>query len=90
MCFAVGAVLLALPRYSPDLNPIEKVWAMMKQFLRSKGGYLGNDDDQMLMLDAFDYVTAEMDHLANFRSCCWVVTSHGELDPFSLLDADLS
>jgi transposase len=32
---AVGARLLYLPPYSPDLNPIEKAWAKLKQRLRS-------------------------------------------------------
>ena len=30
-----GAELLYLPAYSPDLNPIEKAWAKLKQLLRS-------------------------------------------------------
>jgi transposase len=32
---AAGAGLLYLPPYSPDLNPIEKAWAKLKQLLRS-------------------------------------------------------
>lgn len=32
---AVGASLLYLPPYSPDLNPIEKCWSKIKQILRS-------------------------------------------------------
>jgi transposase len=32
---ASGAKLLYLPPYSPDLNPIEKAWAKLKQHLRS-------------------------------------------------------
>ncbi len=32
---AVGARLLYLPPYSPDLNPIEKCWSKIKQALRS-------------------------------------------------------
>jgi transposase len=32
---AVGAKLLYLPPYSPDLNPIEKAWAKLKQLLRA-------------------------------------------------------
>lgn len=32
---AAGARLLYLPPYSPDLNPIEKAWARLKQLLRS-------------------------------------------------------
>ena len=32
---ACGAEVLYLPPYSPDLNPIEKAWAKLKQLLRS-------------------------------------------------------
>jgi transposase len=32
---ACGAEVLYLPPYSPDLNPIEKAWAKIKQILRS-------------------------------------------------------
>jgi len=32
----VGAQVLFLPPYSPDLNPVEKKWSKLKEFLRSK------------------------------------------------------
>ena len=32
----VGAQVLFLPPYSPDLNPVEKMWSKLKVFLRSK------------------------------------------------------
>ena len=32
---AQGAQVLYLPPYSPDLNPLEKAWAKLKQLLRS-------------------------------------------------------
>lgn len=31
---AVGATVLYLPPYSPDFNPIEKMWSKMKTYLR--------------------------------------------------------
>ena len=34
---ARGAVLLFLPPYSPDLNPIEKAWSKVKSWLRTRG-----------------------------------------------------
>jgi transposase len=34
---AVGAKLLFLPPYSPDLNPIEQVFAKLKTLLRKAG-----------------------------------------------------
>ena len=33
---AAGARLLYLPPYSPDFNPIEKMWSKIKQLLRSQ------------------------------------------------------
>lgn len=30
-----GAQILFLPAYSPDLNPIEKMWSKVKNYLRS-------------------------------------------------------
>lgn len=33
---SVGAEARFLPAYSPDLNPIEKMWSKIKQILRSK------------------------------------------------------
>ena len=35
MIESVGAMAWFLPPYSPDLNPIEKMWSKVKQFLRS-------------------------------------------------------
>ena len=32
---SVGAEVRFLPPYSPDLNPIEKMWSKVKEFLRS-------------------------------------------------------
>ena len=32
--YARGAFLLFLPRYSPDMNPIEKAWSKLKAYLR--------------------------------------------------------
>jgi transposase len=35
MIQAAGAELWLLPPYSPDLNPIEKMWSKVKEFLRA-------------------------------------------------------
>ena len=37
MAEAAGCHLLMLPKYSPDLNPIEPEWANLKRFLRDYG-----------------------------------------------------
>ena len=33
---AVGARVVILPAYSPELNPIERLWSKVKTYLRSK------------------------------------------------------
>jgi transposase len=40
---AVGAQVMFLPAYSPDLNPIENMWSKVKTDLRAKEA--GNDSD---------------------------------------------
>lgn len=35
MILAAKARIIFLPSYSPDLNPIEKMWSKVKQYLRS-------------------------------------------------------
>jgi transposase len=39
----VGAQVLFLPAYSPDLNPIEMMWSKVKQWLRSAEARTGAD-----------------------------------------------
>jgi transposase len=34
LILTAGATVLPLPAYSPDLNPIEKLWSKVKAFLR--------------------------------------------------------
>ena len=43
---ARGAEVLYLPPYSPGLNPIEKAWAKIKQYLRSTRARSKEDLDQ--------------------------------------------
>jgi transposase len=64
---AVGATVWWLPPYSPDLNPIEKLWSKIKSWLRRAGART---------LDALTHAAGEAfkavaaDECANyFRSC---------------------
>ncbi len=45
---AVGAQLLYRPPYSPDLNPIEKAWAKLKQLLRAAKAWTREAPDQAI------------------------------------------
>jgi len=55
---ARGAEVLYLPPYSPDLNPIEKAWAKLKQLLRSARARNKQTLDQAIT-DALALITAD-------------------------------
>ncbi len=45
---AVGAEARFLPAYSPDFNPIEKIWSKVKALLRSAEARTPEDLDQAI------------------------------------------
>jgi len=55
---ACAAELLYLPPYSPDLNPIEKAWFKLKQFLRTAKARTAEALDQAIS-EALKTITAE-------------------------------
>lgn len=59
-----------LPPYSPDLNPIEKMWSKIKQFLRSAKARINEELDNAIT-DALDSVT-EKDAQNWYASCGYV------------------
>ncbi len=67
---AAGAMTLPLPSYSPDLNPIEKMWSKVKEFLRSAKA---RTFDALLkaIADALKTVT-DQDVQGWFSSCGYV------------------
>ncbi|SKA95334.1 Transposase, partial [Prosthecobacter debontii] len=64
---AVGAEVRFLPAYSPDLNPIEKMWSKIKNSLRSLEARTPTALDQAISV-AFSKVTAK-DAMGWFASC---------------------
>jgi transposase len=64
---AVGAKVWFLPPYSPDLNPIEKMWSKIKEFLRAAKA---RTFDALLaaIADALKTITAQ-DARGWFESC---------------------
>jgi transposase len=62
-----GAETLFLPAYSPDLNPIEKMWSKIKTRLRSLAARTA-EDLQASIATALSEVTAQ-DAAAWFASC---------------------
>ena len=64
---SAGATVLFLPAYSPDLNPIEKMWSKIKQWLRSAEARTHPDLLQAIAA-ALKQVTAK-DAMGWFASC---------------------
>ena len=53
-----GAEVLYLPPYSPDLNPIEKAWAKLKQLLRAAKARSKETLDQAIT-EALPHITPD-------------------------------
>jgi len=64
---AAGAMTLPLPAYSPDLNPIEKMWSKVKAFLRKAKARTAEALEKAIAA-ALKCITAE-DALGWFDSC---------------------
>lgn len=64
---AAGAEVRFLPAYSPDLNPIEKMWSKIKASLRSAEARTPEELDQAIS-QAFSKITAK-DAAGYFASC---------------------
>ena len=64
---AVGAEVKFLPAYSPDLNPIEKMWSKIKALLRSYEARTPEELDTAIS-KAFSKITAK-DAMGYFASC---------------------
>ena len=64
---AAGAEVRFLPPYSPDLNPIEKMWSKIKHLLRSAEARTPGELDEAISM-ALSKVTAK-DAAGWFASC---------------------
>jgi len=67
MIRAAGAELWFLPPYSPDLNPIEKMWSKVKEILRAIKARCAEELYQAVRV-ALDRVTTD-DAIGWFESC---------------------
>lgn len=65
---AVGAEVVFLPPYSPDLSPIELCWSKLKQLLRSAKARTGEALDQALTRIINECISAD-DALGWFAHC---------------------
>ena len=64
---AAGAEVKFLPTYSPDLNPIEKMWSKIKAVLRSLEARTPEELDEAISV-AFSKITPK-DAVGWFASC---------------------
>ena len=62
-----GAQVLFLPAYSPDLNPIEKLWSKVKNFLRSAEA---RTEAALLEAIALALQTITPQDAINWFACC--------------------
>ena len=69
---AAGATIRWLPAYSPDLNPIEKMWSKVKEFLRSAKAR-SSDALQAAIAQALESITPN-DAAHWFASCGYTIT----------------
>jgi transposase len=74
---SVGAELLYLPPYSPDLNPIEMIWSKVKRLLRSAAARTIDGLHEAFGV-AMEAVTPG-DILGCFRHCGYATTSGAPL-----------
>lgn len=60
-CFReAGIVLLFLPAYNPDLNPIEKAFSFVKSYLKKHDSLMQIiPDSQVIIKAAFNAITTE-------------------------------
>src|SRR5439155_11350659 len=74
---SVGAKLLYLPPYSPDLNPIEMIWSKVKRLLRSAAARTVDTVHHAFGV-AMDAVTPD-DIVVCFRHCVYATSSGAPL-----------
>jgi transposase len=51
ICEAAGVLVVYLPPYSPDMNPIEKVFSVLKNRLKRAQILTGTDRDAQIVMD---------------------------------------
>ena len=79
-----GHAAIRLPPYHPELNPIEKIWGIVKNWVAQKNVTFRLDDVRRLAEEKFSSVTKEewvsvCDHVKNIEkklskvNMCWIV-----------------
>lgn len=73
---SVGALVVFLPPYSPDLNPIEMAWSKVKAILR---GHAARTWDELVEAVVAALSAISRSDIANwFRHCGYALQRHGK------------
>nr|WP_268866642.1 transposase [Paralysiella testudinis] len=65
--------ILKLPPYSPELNPIERIWRQLKQTSLSNRCYKGYGQIVEAGCAAWNALVAEKDKLCSLVACEWAL-----------------
>ena len=87
--YAMGGLVFFLSPYSPDYSPIEKLWNVTKMYIKERGGYLHqNDDDNVCLLGCLTDADSRVDHMASFFSCGYSFLDPPDVtvDPYFRID----
>lgn len=61
LCEDAGVLLVYLPTFSPDMNPIEKCWSVMKAHFKRTGSFRNAEDKaECLTTTCTEILTAEI------------------------------
>jgi transposase len=67
--------LLHLPPYSPELNPVENVWAYLRSNKLSNRVFETYEDIVDACCDAWRWFTAQPDHITSIGTRLWACVS---------------
>jgi transposase len=73
LCDARGVLLKYLPTYSPNLNPIEKVFSVMKSQIKRRNLLTGTDKDPPRIKALLQEICTPHLMAGLFRSCNYAV-----------------
>lgn len=72
LCVPENINLLVLPPYSPELNPIERLWLYIKSHYTSNRAYADYDELVKVVGDAYRAMLPTPDLLKSICNCPWL------------------
>jgi transposase len=68
--------LLSLPAYSPELNPMENVWAYLRQNKLCALVWHSYEDIVQACVEAWNFLTSDPDRIRSIGSRTWACVNH--------------